>query len=138
MLYRSKFNTRKYLVVIIEPITEKEEQDIDNYGQRHGEIRYVNKDKVIIPAKDIYLYGEVDFNNEEDLNHIEKFNLIDDDPDAYNAVYSNFDFDKGICTTINGVIKTYPTWNALTWFMCKYVLIGKPKRIIVYKKYIKK
>lgn len=138
ILYRSKFIGRKGYVVIMEPITAKEEEEIDNSSEIYGSIRYVTKDNIIIPAKDIYLYGEVDFNNDDDLNNIRQFNLINDEDDAYNAVYSNFDFEKGICTTINGIIKNHPTWNPIEWFKFKYVLIGKPKRVIVYRKYIKK
>lgn len=138
ILYRSKFIGRKGYIIIIEPITAKEEEDIDKSSEIYGSIRYITKDNIIIPAKDIYLYGEVDFNNTDDLNNIRQFGIINDENDAYNAVYSNFDFEKGTCTTINGIIKNHPTWNPVEWFKFKYVLIGKPKRVIVYRKYIKK
>lgn len=138
ILYRSKIINHKGYVIIIEPIIAKEEEDIDKSSEIYGSIRYITKDNIIIPAKDIYLYGEVDFNNNNDLDNIRQFGLINDEDDAYNAVYSNFDFEKGTCTTINGIIKNHPTWNPVEWFKFKYVLIGKPKRVIVYRKYIKK
>lgn len=128
----------KSFIVIMEPITEKEEEHIDKSSKYYGEIRHVKNDNTIISAKDIYLYGEVDFNKEDDLSNIERFNLIDNDIEARNLIYANFDFDKGSFTTINGVAKAYPTWNPILWFMYNYVLIGKPERIIVYRKIIKK
>lgn len=117
----------------MEAITEKEEQRIDNAPKYYGEIRHVRSDEYVIPAKDIYLYGEVDFDNNDDVNNIERFNLINSDINACNWIYSNFNFKKGCFTTIDGVVKGYPTWNALKWFMYNYVLLGKPQRIIVYK-----
>lgn len=117
----------------MEAITEKEEERIDKAPKYYGEIRHIRSDGYIIPAKDIYLYGEVDFNNSDDVNNIERFNLIDTDLNVCNWIYSNFDFDKGCFTTIDGISKGTPTWNALRWFMYKYVLLGKPQRIIVYR-----
>lgn len=117
----------------MEAITEKEEQRIDNAPKYYGEIRHVRSDGYVIPAKDIYLYGEIDFNNEDDINNIKRCNLIDMNLNTCNWIYSNFDFKKGCFTTINNIVKGSPTWNALEWFKYKYVLIGKPKRIIIYK-----
>lgn len=117
----------------MEAITEKEEQRIDNAPKYYGEIRHVRSDGYVVSAKDIYLYGEVDFNNDDDVNNIKRFNLINTDINACNWIYSNFNFEKGCFTIIDGVVKGSPTWNALRWFMYNYVLIGKPQRIIVYK-----
>lgn len=138
MLYHSEFIKGKAFNVVMEAITEKEEQRIDKSAKYYGEIRYVKNDDTIIPAKHIYLYGEVDFNNEDDLANIEKFDLIDNDIEARNLIHANFDFEKGCFTTVNGIAKTYTTWNPILWFMYNYVLIGKPQRIIVYKKIIKR
>ena len=116
----------------MEPITEKEEERIDKSSKYYGEIRHVRSDGYIIPSKDIYLYGEVDLDNDEDINNIEKFNLIDSKSSACNWIYSNFDFENGCFTTIDGIAKGYPIWDAFTWFLFNYVLLGKPKRIIIY------
>lgn len=117
----------------MESITDKEEQRIDKAPKYYGEIRHVRSDNYIVPAKDIYLYGEVDFNNQDDIDSIRRFNLIDTDYCGCNFIHSNFDFDKGCFTTIDGIAKGYSTWDVIKWFMYNYVLIGKPKRIIVYK-----
>lgn len=116
--------------VVMEPITEEQELRIDKSAKYYGAIQFERKDGVIVAAKDIYLYGEVDFNN-DDLDLIERFKLIDEDG---NWIYSNFDYEKGNFTTIDGIAKGYPTWNLINWFKYCHVLIGKPQRIIVYKR----
>lgn len=122
------------MVVVMESITEEEETRIDNSIKYFDNIRHVKKDGTVISSKDIFLYGEVDFENKDDVNNIIKFNFINESIWANNTIYSNFNFDKGCFTTINGIAKQYQTWNALDWFKYKYVLLGKPKRIIVYNK----
>ena len=116
--------------VYMESITEEQEARIDKSAKYYGEIRYERTDGVIVDAKSIYLYGEVNFEDENDLYQIERFNLIDSDG---NHIYNNFDYDKGCFTTIDGYAKTYPTWNPITWFKYCHCLIGKPQRIIVYQ-----
>lgn len=138
ILCHSEKNVAKQYRVIIEPITEKEETAIDKAERYYGEIRYVRKDGIIIPSAHIYLYGEVDFDSEEDLNILERFHLINDSNYDCNWVYSNIDYDAGTCTTIDGRLKGYPTWNPIKWFKFNHLLIGKPKRVIVYKYYGKR
>lgn len=122
------------IFIIMEAIDEEQEKRIDNSKKYYGSIRY-DKGNDIIPGNNIYLYGEVDLTKEEDLELIENFNLIDS---AGGRIYSNFDYDDGKFTTIDGIAKQYTTWNPVLWFSYCHVLIGKPKRIIVYKKIIKK
>lgn len=121
----------------MEAITEEQETSIDKSKIYYGDIRYVRNDGTMIQAKNIYLYGEVDFNNKDDISNIERFNLIDEDG---GIIYSNFNYDKGHFITIDGIAKSFPTWNPVLWFKYCHCLIGKPARIIVYKnpKFIKK
>ena len=120
----------KSIPIYMEAISEEEEKRIDNSKKYYDNIRWKRPDGSVVDAKDIYLYGEVNIDNEEDIDYIIKYNLIDDNN---NWMYSNFDYDSGTCTTINRRCKSYPTWDAFTWFLYNYVLIGKPKRIIIYK-----
>jgi hypothetical protein len=123
--------------VIMEAITEEQETRIDKSKIYYGDIRYVRNDGTVIQAKNIYLYGEVDFNNKDDISNIERFNLIDEDG---GIIYSNFNYDKGHFITIDRIAKSFPTWNPVLWFKYCHCLIGKPTRIIVYRnpKFIKK
>ncbi len=135
VLYRSNNRKDGKFTIVMESITEKDEEKIDKSVIYYNEIRYVKDENTIIRAKDIYLYGKVDFDNDDDLDFIEKFNLINSSIKDNNMMHANFNYDNGTCTTINGVIKTTSTWDAIEWFMYNYVLIGKPERIIVYKKH---
>ncbi len=119
----------KYINVVMMPITALQESRIDKSKNYYGEIKFDIDNNRFIMAKDIYLYGEVDFENESDLDSIEKFKLINDEG---GWVYSNFDFDNGNYTVIDNQIKGYYTYDVLLWFMFNYVRLGKPKRIIVF------
>lgn len=120
--------------IIMEPITEQQELKIDKSKKYYGSIRY-EKDDEIISGENIYLYGEVDLNNQDDINAIERFNLINKNG---NKIYSTFNYEEGNFTTIDNIPKQYDTWNPVLWFSYCHVLLGKPKRIIVYKKVINK
>lgn len=128
-LCRSK-DSKTSFTVIMEAITKEQEARIDNSSKYFGITRYERSDGVIIKDKDIYMYGEINLNDDNDLNIIEKFNLINDNGEW---IYSNFDYDEGTITSINKKFKTHQTWNPILWFMYCHCLIGKPERIIVYK-----
>lgn len=123
-------------IIVMESITEQEENRIDNSKTYYGDIRFERDNKIIAQAKDIYLYGELDFNNPEDIHNIELCNLINPNGEW---IYSNINYDEGNFTTIDGIPKQFQTSDAIKWFKYCHILIGKPKRIIVYKrdKYIK-
>lgn len=129
ILCRTEF-IKGHSYVVMEAITEKQENHIDKSCIYYGDIVFKRKDGIIVQGRDIYLYGEVDFNNPEDISNIERFNLINDDN---NLIYSNFNYDKGTYTTVDGKPKQYTTYNPLLWFKYKYCLLGKPARIVVYR-----
>jgi len=129
VLYHTEIIKRRSYVVM-EAITEQQENRIDKSKIYYGDIVYKRKDGVIVQGRDIYLYGEVDFNNPEDISNIERFNLINEDN---NFIFSNFNYDKGTYTTIDGKPKRFITYDPLLWFKYNYCLLGKPARVIVYK-----
>lgn len=122
----------KRVSIMIEPISEEIENAIDNSPRYYGEHIYNHPNGNIIKSKNIYMYGEIDFNNEDDLINIERFNLVGEKP-YDNFVPSSFNYDKGSYTLINNILKGSPTRDPIKWFMYCHCLIGKPKRIIVYK-----
>ncbi len=129
---RFKITPKSGYAIYMKAITEKEEERIDNAPKYYGEKRHVLENGIVIPAKDIYLYGEVDFDNPEDIENIKKYNIID--MNATNSIYSNIDWSKGTFTTIDNKSKIYSTYDCVTWFKYCYLLIGRPERIIVYKR----
>lgn len=109
---------------VLRPITKEQEEEIDEKEE-------INFDGTIINKDNIYCYGQFDINNKEDINYIKKFNIINLDDN--NPIYTNYDFNKGIVSVEGNVIKTSECYNPIEWFKYKYLLIGKPERIIVYK-----
>ena len=113
-------------VYIMSELTEEEENYIDsddcNKVVRNG--KNISKDK-------IKMYGDINLSNEDDLDLIEKYNLVDENFRSF--IYSNFNYNRGTITTIDGKLKWYPTMDAINWFKFNHCIIGKPKKIIVYK-----
>lgn len=106
--------------VFIKAITEKEEKAID-------------RNNYPIDTRNIFFYGEIDVTKDEDIRHITEANLVD--RDGRGMIYSRFNYEKGTFDLIDEQVKWAPTSNPLEWFKFKHCLIGKPKRVIVYKGY---
>lgn len=116
--------------IIMTAINEDEEHYIEVNEQYHANIEARGGDKIIDSSK-IYTYGEINIDNEEDLIFIENLNLVNQDKG--NKIPSTFDFTSGKATTIEGIVKEASTWDPIKWFMFAYIIIGKPKRIIIYE-----
>lgn len=112
-------------LAVMKEITETDEKNIDKGLRFNTGTQFIERDKII-------LYGEIDINNENDIKLIKNKNLMFPEI-VSNIVYSTFDYKSGIATTINNVYKMTIEVDPVKWFMYNYCLIGKPKRIIVYK-----
>lgn len=131
---RTILNHSKEGVIVLQILTDKEEQQIDNSKKQYGELKYLFDKKYLIGAKNIYLYGDIDLNNKEDIKLIDKFkNVICDDLRPSNWIYSRLNYDTGIVkSNERGIFIGYYTCNYMKWFLYNYLVIGKPKKIIVY------
>lgn len=112
-------------VVVMISITEEQEKEIDDNG-------YIDINNLKVAANNIYCYGNIDINNDDDAEAIIKFDLIgkgDDD----NYVYSGYDYEKGIVKFDGNVAKMHPISDRIEWFKYNYLLIGKPERVLIYK-----
>lgn len=112
-------------LAVMKEITETDEKNIDKGLRFNTGTQFIERDKII-------LYGEIDFNNKNDVKLIKDKNLMFPKI-VSNIVYSTFDYKSGIATSINNVYKMTIEVNPVKWFMYNYCLIGKPKRVIVYK-----
>lgn len=113
-----------YIYTVMQEITEQQEQEIDD-------LESVSLDGKVISKDDIYCYGIIDINNEEDVRYLKKFNIIN--LDAENNIHTGYNYEKGNVLIEGNIAKMSSTWNVIEWFKYNYVLIGKPKRIIIYK-----
>lgn len=112
-------------LAVMKEITETDEKNIDKGLRFNTGTQFIERDKII-------LYGEIDFNNKNDVELIKNKNLMFPEI-VSNIVYSTFDYKSGIATSINNVYKMTIEVDPVKWFMYNYCLIGKPKRVIVYK-----
>ena len=112
------------IYTVMRPITEQQKKELDDNER-------LVIDNITISKDNIYCYGEFNVNNDEDLNYIKKFNIINLDEE--NSVHSNLDFETGEVTLEGNIAKVYCCYDAIKWFKYQYLLIGKPNRIIVYK-----
>ena len=108
---------------VMRPITEEDEQNLDKW-------ECINVDGKRIDKKDIYCYGEINLSSNDDVEYIKKFSLLDTDNGG--TVHSNFNYQEGYAL-VEGIAKTYPTFDIIEWFKYNHCLIGKPTRIIIYK-----
>lgn len=115
---------------IMEVLSDKEEKTMDSLSETVGEARITRKGKTI-RGKDIVLYGSVNLKSEKDVKAILDAHVIGE----YGSwLYSNFDYEKGCYTTKdNGISRQYYTCDVLKYFKFCHCLLGKPKKIIIYK-----
>lgn len=115
----------KSTIAIMKPIDEKIEDHINKLNPYDAGKEFVDKNR-------IYIYGEVDLNNDEDCKLIKNLFPMHDSIMG-NQIHANFDYETGTVSPIDGNIRWTIEVDPFKWFKYNYCLIGKPKRIIVYK-----
>lgn len=105
---------------LLMPITDEEESIIDENGG-------FMFNSVHVPNKKIKAYGDIDVTKEDDIDFINKLNLVDDKV-CKSYIPKNFNYSNGIGSNIQ-----YPTINALEWFKFCHTRIGKPKKVIIFQ-----
>ena len=123
ILCRTKY-LGEFVYTVMREITDKQEQELD-------ELESVNINNKIVSKEDIYCYGQIDVNNEEDTNYLKKFNIINLDDE--NPIHANYNYNEGNVLVEGHLAKMITTWNPVEWFKYNYLLLGKPARIIIYK-----
>lgn len=144
---RCLFNTRKKVVlshsdsggyrVCMEAITEEAERKIDKQNDTLLSFSYKTLSNRVITNSTTYLYGEINLNDKKDIDYLLKFKHAILNPyDYHNWYYTSFDFKTGEIT-YNDDHRAFLGINFLTdtvaWFKFKYCILGKPKRVIIYK-----
>ena len=117
----------------IAPLTEEQEEILD----RGNEIIAVYDDiKYTIRPTSVIAYGEIDLNfDSDDVNTLDEFDLM---RDANMPCYlpSLFNYEKS-CTYKDNKREDYKyteTYDTITVLRYKHCIIGKPKRIIIFRK----
>lgn len=132
---RSKVILNRYAhnYLIMEAITEEQEAEIDARADI-DEMYFITENNIKIPARDIFLYGEIDINNKQDLNLINKADIITLEINNAANIPSNFEYETGMVYSDNeNIYRCHDTWDKIKWFKFNHCLLGKPNRVIIYR-----
>lgn len=148
---RCLFNTSKKVIlsrsdkgdyaVFMEAITEETEKNIDKQLNAKDFFNYKGLKGNLITNSSTYLYGEINLENPKDIKYLMKFkNAILNSLDYHMWYYTSFDYKTGnITANEEGIFKGINfIANPIMWFKYQYCILGKPKRIIIYKQPIPK
>lgn len=135
MNIRSKVILNRFAnnVLIMEALSEKDERIIDTLmDAENGYFTVLNN--IRISTKDIFLYGEINLNNNNDIKLLQKSDIITQEINQASNIPSNFNYENGfVYADKDGVYRCHDTWDKIDWFKFNHLLIGKPSRIIIYK-----
>ena len=115
----------KAQIAVMEAIDEKTEKNIEKLHPWFNGKEVIDKDK-------IFLYGEVNINDNEDCKIIKRILPMSSDI-AGNQMRSGFNYESGIVNPVDGEFRWHPAVDPIKWFKYNHCLLGKPKRVIVYK-----
>lgn len=126
---KSKFGTR---ITIMIGIDEREEELIDNIK---GQVLYFRRgDKVFsVSMRDIYCYGEVDFNNDDIIDQIENFGFLDYLDEVGVRVRSRYDYETHSCNSPRRTCLWTETWSPSLLAKMAHGYLGKPERILLFR-----
>lgn len=135
ILCRNKTNVRTVEVVMTH-IDEREESFIDNLKDNiikldRGERTFT------ISRRQIYCYGEVDFNNEEDLKTIDGFKFLSHLGVAGQPIYANHNYHNHTCASPKNHALWTETWSPAYLARYAHASLNKPQRIILFYQDIK-
>lgn len=120
--------------LVMEEITEEQEKQIEARKKCYDDGFYVTKNNIKVSDKDIFLYGEIDVTAHDDLELLRDAEIITQNVNQAANIPSNFCYETGfVYPNKDGIIKTYDTWNKIAWFTFNHLLLGKPKRVIIYR-----
>lgn len=130
ILNKNVSNIGTKLTVMI-PIDEEEEKLIDNIDKSTLKFHRGNK-SFSISMKDIYCYGEVDFEDQDTLNQINEFKFLDYLAEVGVHIYSRYDYKTHSCSSPKRSCLWTETWSPSQLAKMAHGYLGKPKRILLF------
>lgn len=112
-------------------ITEKEENLIDNLKDDIIELHRGNR-TFSISRRQIYCYGIVDFDNQDDLDTIEKFKFLTHLGVMGQHIYSNYNYKTHTCSSNKNRLLWTETWSPSQLARFAHGSLNKPERIILF------
>ena len=118
----------------MEKLSDRDNELLDASMELDTQPNFLIDGKYFVPKRDIFLYGEIDLNNSDDLELIKDTDIMTDEINQASNIPSDFDYETGdVYANNEGIYKCHDTWNKLDWFKFNYCLLGKPSKIIIYK-----
>lgn len=118
------------------PIDKDEEKLIDNIDKSTLAFRRGNR-SFSVSMRDIYCYGEVNFEDEDTLNQISEFKFLDYLGAVGVHIYSRYDYKTHSCSSPKRHCLWAETWNPAELARMAHGYLGKPKRILLFNQTIK-
>lgn len=120
-----------YNKTIMTYINEEEEFEIDNL--KKDTITLTRGDKVFtIRLYQIYCYGEVNFDDKNDLSKIDSFTFLNHLKGVGVPCVANYDYKTHCCISNNRDTKWSETFSPSWLAKYAHACLNKPKRIILF------
>lgn len=118
------------------PIDEEEEKLIDNIDKQVFTFHRGDK-SFSVSMKNIYCYGEVDFNDKDTLDKIENFTFLDYLISNGIRIYAKYDYETHSCSSPINKLKWAETFSPAELTKMAHGYLGKPKRILLFNELTK-
>lgn len=119
------------------PISEEEEEEeIDNIDKNLLFFERGNK-RFSVTMRDIYCYGQIDFNDKNTIEKINDFNFLDYLGASGIPIYSNYNYTTHSCYTPKRYCLYTETWSPLDLVKLAHGYLGKPQRILLFRQIVK-
>lgn len=124
------------LVVYMTHINEEDEEAL-NKGK--SILLERGKRTFSISPNNVYGYGAIDFSkNSEDSDNIEDLDFLDYLTHNGVRIYANYDYETHTCISPKKYPMFYETWSPLKVVKFAHASLGKPERVIIFKREILK
>lgn len=122
------------IMIYMTYITKEDEELLDN----NKELELVRGNlKFKVNLNNTYCYGEVDFHNgSDDMYDIEDFNFLDYLNTSGIHIRNGYDYENHECTSVEQRCGWTETWNPAIVAQFAHGCLGKPDRIILFRKVI--
>jgi hypothetical protein len=123
--------------VLMSSITDEDEEKLDQgkFVTVKYDYEYEGKKlcrKMVISNKDAYCYGSIDFDNQEDIDVINKYDWLGD---SYNGAFipRRFNYRDNSTELVNNKLATVETFSNILLTKVAHAAIGKPNKLVIFK-----
>lgn len=127
----SNRTSHRCVITVMTYITEEEENLIDNLKDKTLQLTRGNR-VFDVRMNQIHCYGEVDFENQDDLDTIDGFKFLDFLGGVGIHIYSRYNYKTHSCSSPKRNALWTETWSPAELAKYAHGFLGKPQRIILF------